>query len=194
MATSAVWAGGAYAAEGKLRLLSNGEPVRDGQPSAVYNEAQFPGFTCQGTNGSMSFETNPARTLKFGYRAEGGSYGFDSCKTTSGEGVPISSRSEGNEPHLRRTTITTTTVTEIFRLAPIFEDRESGCVWTLPKLAGPLPSSGSLEGVLLSGTLRLLKRYSSRTCPQTAEVRDTTTIEAAPEGAPPGSYEVQRIE
>jgi hypothetical protein len=142
----------------------------------------------------MRFRRTPAKTLLFKFPLdEGGSEGFNYCTTDAGEKVAVVEHHEGDTPHLREVTITTQTITETFKPQPLFEDDETGCLWELRKLAGPLPSSGSLQDVQLPGTLRLLAHLSSSTCPGMGDVTDITTIEAAPEGAPPGSYEVERL-
>jgi hypothetical protein len=194
LGVSAISAVSAHASGTRLQLLSNGSPVGFDQRSAVINEAEFPGFTCSGFNGDMSFRRTPAKTLRFKFPLdEGGSEGFNYCTTDAGEEVAIVEPHEGDTPHLREVTMTAQTVTETFKPRPLFEDDETGCLWELRKLAGPLPRSGSLHDVQLSGPLRLLVHLSSTTCPGVGDVTDITTIEAAPEGAPPGSYEVERL-
>ena len=186
----------AYAAPPKLALVSDGEPVPSGQRSAVITSASFPGFTCEGFGGSMEFLGGPKLVLKFSSReAEGGDEAFDSCETGSGETVATGQEvTEFGPSKLQLVTVTSEAVTETFRPAAMFDDTETGCVWTLHKLAGPLPSSGELAEVPLSGTVRLRPRLSAHTCPETGAVSATATIEAAPEGAPPGSYTVEQVE
>lgn len=181
---------GAYAAGPKLQLFSNGRPVPSGQPSAVITQAAFPGFTCNGFSGAMEFQGGPARTLRFKFVAEGGGEAFYSCETGTGERV--TTETEGATAKSRTVQISSKAVVEKFVPAPVFEDDASGCVWRLHKLEGPLPGSGDLEGVHVSGTVKLLSRLSAHTCPKTAEATGTVTIEAAPEGAPPGSYRVEQ--
>jgi hypothetical protein len=191
LAAFAIATEGASAALPRLRLLSNGTQVPANQRTAVINTTSFPGFTCQGFNGAMHLERNPAVELKFAKGGEGGGEAFSSCETGSGE--PVSTATEGPAAKLSSVTVSRTTVTERFVPAVVFEDNESGCVWELHKLAGPLPSSGPLEAIPVSGTLRLLAHLSARTCSGPGEASGTATIEAAPEGAPPGSYEVERV-
>jgi len=188
-------AGSAYAAAPKLRLLSNGSPVPSGQGTAVITQTSFPGFTCKSFSGALQSGANPSAVLKFSNPApEGGDEAFNSCETASGEPVGIGSRREGSIPKLIRVTASaeTETVTEFFSPTVILEDDQSGCLWLLGKLSGPLPSSGNLEGIALRGTVKRAAG-SARSCPTSREATAAATIEAAPEGAPPGSYEVERI-
>src|ERR1700694_4992544 len=190
-AAFAIAAGAAYASGPMLRLLSNGKPVPSGQRTAVIDQIAFPGFTCEGFNGAMHSGSNPARVLKFIPGEEVGGEAFNSCAT--GHGQPVGIGTEGKPAKLHLVTVSSETVTQSFVPGVVFDDEETGCIWELHKLAGPLPSSGDLELVHVSGSLRLHTRVSARTCPRTAEAAGTATIQASPEGAPPGSYEVERV-
>jgi hypothetical protein len=177
----------------ELQLISNGQAVATRQLSAVYNEAIFPGFACKAGDGSELFQGGPSATLRFKLGGEGGDYAFDSCMTSRGEEVAISASQEDLIPKLREVKITASEVSERFSPVPFFEDTETGCVYKLTKLSGALPASHSLTEVALGGTARRDTRLSAHTCAKTAAVSDTSTIEAAPEGAPPGSYEVEEL-
>jgi len=65
-------------------------------------------------------------------------------------------------------------------------------VWELTRLQGATPTSGPLEGVPVSGTVKLLGKISARSCPKSGSASGTVTIEAGPE-LPPGKYEVERL-
>jgi hypothetical protein len=193
-----VAAGGtAYAAGPKLRLLSNGKVVPKGQRSAVINQTSFPGFKCEGFNGAMRFEGNGVSgvpVLRFmNPGGEGGGEAFQSCVTEKGE--TVSTATEGLPAKLATVAISAEheTVTEQIRPVAFFEDKATGCVWQLSKLSGALPKAGPLEGIHVAGTVRLAGKISAKTCPKLAEAMGTVTIEASPEGAPPGSYELERI-
>ena len=173
----------------KLQLISNGEAVTSDQRSAVIDYARFPGFTCEAFDGAMSFGGGPKRVLTFTDTAEGGDEAFNTCKTESGE--EVSTETESGQSTLHQVKVSAETVTETFSNPVVFQDTETDCVWTLRKLSGPLSGSESLTNVAVAGTVKLDRGLSTRTCPKTGEVSGTTTIEAAPEAAPPGSYEVQ---
>jgi hypothetical protein len=136
----------------------------------------------------MSFG-GPKRVLTFTDLAEGGDEAFNSCETGSGE--EVSTETESGQPKLHQVKVSAETVTETFSPTVRFQDDETGCVWTLRKLSGPLPGSDSLTNIAVAGTVKLDRALSARTCPKTGEASGTATIEAAPEGAPPGSYEVE---
>jgi hypothetical protein len=180
----------AHAAGPKLRLISNGKPVPKGQRTQVVDLVSFPGFTCEGFNGGMIFEGSGGTTLRFNYGG-GGAEAFESCKTPKGEKVSTATECECSK--LSSVAITSATITEHYPPRQvIFEDSETGCVWELQQLQGTTPSSGPLEKVGVSGTVKLRTKISAHTCPKTGEASGTVTIEAAPE-APPGSYEVERL-
>jgi hypothetical protein len=181
----------AQASSPRLQLFSNGEPVPSEHESTVLNETAFPGFTCEGFDGSMYFRGGPASSLAFKRGEEGLNYAFDVCKTRSGEEVSTESRDEGGQSKLREVTVSSTTVTESFE--PVyFEDDQSSCVWVLRELEGPLPRSGSLEHIHVSGALKLDGRLSAHSCPKTGKARGIATIEEGPE-QPAGSYRVESV-
>jgi hypothetical protein len=89
--------------------------------------------------------------------------------------------------------ITSATITESYPARQVvFEDKETGCVWELTRLQGATPSSGPLENVPVSGTVKLLAKISAHTCAKSGAASGTVTIEAGPE-LPPGKYEVERL-
>ncbi|HEV3284624.1 MAG TPA: hypothetical protein VG010_10490 [Solirubrobacteraceae bacterium] len=178
------------AAGPKLRLISNGKPVPREQRTAVINLVSFPGFTCEGFNGAMIFEGSGGRTLKF-LNGGGGAEAFEKCETSKGEKVSTATESGGSK--LASVAVTGETITEHFTPAAIFEDKETNCVWKLTRLAGATPSSGPLTSVHVSGHVNLIAKLSGHSCPKTAEASGTVTIEAALEGVPPGSYEIERF-
>jgi hypothetical protein len=188
-----VTANTAFASGPKLRLISNGKTVPRGQRTAVITETSLPGFTCKSFSGALHSGANPAAVLTFtNPEPEGGDEAFNTCETGSGEPVFIGSTREERISHLVRVTVSGETVTEVFSPAALLEDKETGCAWQLSKIAGPLPASGRLEGIALKGTPKLAAG-SAHSCPKAGEAAATATIEASPEGAPPGSYEVERI-
>jgi len=182
----------AQAAGPKLQLFNNGNAVPNHQHTWVTTEASFPGFTCSGFAGAFQFDGGPAATLKFmaSAGAEGGNYAFDTCETESGE--EVGTGTEGPIPKLHLVKITSTTVTETFKPTAQLEDNETECVWKIRKLSGPLPESGSLTGLSLTGTATLVGPFSAKTCPKRGAVSATVTIEPS-EGAPPGGYEVKTV-
>lgn len=181
----------AHASSPKLQLFSNGAPVPSDHESTVLNETAFPGFTCEGFDGSMYFQGGPASLLSFKRGEEGLDYAFDVCKTKSGQEVSTESTEEGGQSKLREVTVSSTTVIESFE--PVyFEDAESSCVWVLRELEGPLPRSGSLGRIHVSGALKLDGRLSAHTCPKTGKAMGIATIEEGPE-QPAGRYRVESV-
>ncbi len=179
----------AHASSPKLELLSSGQPVPSNHESTVLNETTLPGFSCEGFDGSMYFQGGPASVLSFKRGEEGLDYAFDACKTKSGEEVSTEFGEEGRHAKLREVTVSSTTVTESFE--PVyFEDNESSCVWVLRDLQGPLPRSGSLGRIHVTGALKLDGRLSARSCPKTGKASGIATIEEGPE-QPAGSYRVE---
>ncbi len=182
-------AGSARASGPRLQLFSNGEAVSSEHETTVINSTRFPGFTCEGFDGSMYFQGAPASVLRFRRGEEGLNYAFDGCKTKSGE--EVSTETEQGPSKLREVTVSSTLVVESFE--PVhFEDHESGCVWVLRELEGPLPHSGSLTRIHVSGTVELDSRLSAHTCPKSGGAKGIATIEQGPEQAP-GSYRVEEV-
>jgi hypothetical protein len=187
-------AAGAVVSEGPpVRLTYEGATVAKGQRSYVETRASFPGFTCEGYTGVAYTKTNPATTVSIvnNLNAEnGGGEAFSGCRTSGGRS--FSEETELAVPKLRKVTVTASTVTEVFMPTPLFDDEETGCIWRLVKLSGPLPSSGSLSEVPVSGALRLV-RGSAKSCPKTAQSASAllTVGRTDSEGAPEGAYGVE---
>jgi hypothetical protein len=163
------------AAAAKLELTGNGVKVPPFSGARVLNETQFPGFTCNGSH-ETTFGSDPALALKFSTGEGGGEGpGYFACKYANGE-----EEEPGETFHskLKGVIIKEGMVKEYYLPGARFSDPEMGCIWGLSRLSGPLPPSGNLEGVALTGTVTLHGRlFAGGSCARTASVTSTLTIE-----------------
>lgn len=197
LGTTGVGVGMAAAEEQPVRLIFNGATVPRGTRSAVETVAQMPGFSCSGYHSVTSLKTaDPATTLRIvdNHFEEGSGFeAFDGlCRAPHGEPFGEEVTESGRHGIFAKVTITSSAIGETFSPAPIVEDPETKCRWKLATLSGPLPASGVLNDVSVSGTAGL-QAYSARSCPKAPQPVTGTLIvdEANEEGAPIGAYTVE---
>jgi hypothetical protein len=190
----------------KLTLTINGQPAPvKGEPLTIATtELEGPEVTCTGDDGFLELESNKASNLKFKFNDfEGKGRGFV-CDAQ--EERELEEHEEPEALIKPLITITASTVTETFqaksqgkghkRVPTVrIEAERTECTWLLTKLSGPRPSSGSLEGIHIDGTLALDKESPfnvAATCPETSSIEGTLSLEPG-EASPSGKYLVEEI-